>query len=74
MKIRLDPSGWMRNGRGRSSLLRSAAYGVLVLSTCNLLSGCIVAGVSSTGGGFIWPGGLGLLIIVLVVLFLMRRR
>lgn len=38
-------------------------------------TGCIVAGYRSGGGGwFIWPGGLGLLLIVLVVLFLARRR
>jgi hypothetical protein len=38
-------------------------------------TGCIVAGYRSGGGGwFIWPGGLGLLLIILVVLFLARRR
>jgi hypothetical protein len=38
------------------------------------LSGCLVAGYSSGGGWFVWPGGLGLLVIVLVIVFLMRRR
>jgi hypothetical protein len=38
------------------------------------LSGCLVAGYSSGGGWFVWPGSLGLLVIVLVVVFLMRRR
>ena len=38
------------------------------------LSGCLVAGYSSRGGGFIWPGGLGLVVLVLVVLWLLRRR
>ena len=38
------------------------------------LSGCLVAGVSSSGGAFIWPGGLGLVVILLVVFFLLRRR
>ncbi len=56
------------------SLPRLAAVGLFVLGICSLLSGCLVAGVSSSGGGFIWPGGLGLVVIVLVVLFLMRRR
>jgi hypothetical protein len=39
-------------------------------------TGCIVAGYRSGGGGcwFIWPGGLGLLLIIMVVLFLARRR
>ncbi len=38
------------------------------------LSGCVVVGWSSSGGGFIWPGGLGLGVMVLVVIWLMRRR
>jgi hypothetical protein len=38
------------------------------------LSGCLVAGYSSGGGWFVWPGSLGLLVIVLIVVFLMRRR
>jgi hypothetical protein len=38
------------------------------------LSGCLVAGYSSGGGWFVWPGSLGLLIVVLLVVFLMRRR
>ena len=38
------------------------------------LTGCIVAGVSSSGGAFIWPGGIGLLVVVLLVVFLLRRR
>ena len=38
------------------------------------LSGCLVAGYSSRGGGFIWPGSISLLVVALLVLFLMRRR
>jgi hypothetical protein len=38
-------------------------------------TGCIVVGGYRSGGGwFIWPGGLGILVIVLVVLLLARRR
>ncbi len=33
-----------------------------------------MAGYSSRGGGFIWPGGLGLLVLVLIVIFFMRGR
>ena len=39
-----------------------------------LLSGCLVAGVSSSGGAFVWPGGLGLIVVVLLVVFLLLRR
>jgi len=38
------------------------------------LSGCLVAGYSSRGGGFIWPGGFGMVILVVVLWLLMRRR
>ena len=38
------------------------------------LSGCLVAGYSSGGGWFLWPGSLGLLVIVVLIVFLVRRR
>lgn len=38
------------------------------------LSGCLVAGVSSRGGGFIWPGGLGLLLMLALLFFFLRGR
>jgi hypothetical protein len=38
------------------------------------LSGCLVAGYSSGGGRFVWPGSLGLIVIVLLIVFLVRRR
>ncbi len=39
-----------------------------------LLTGCVAVGYSSRGGWFVWPGGFGLLLIVLLVLFLLRGR
>jgi hypothetical protein len=51
---------------------------ICALASCLLLAttltGCLVAGVSSNGGAFIWPGGLGLVVIILLVVFLLRRR
>ncbi len=38
------------------------------------LSGCLVLGGSSRGGFFIFPGGLGLVVLILVVALLLRRR
>ncbi|MGI4853804.1 MAG: hypothetical protein ACRYF4_07145 [Janthinobacterium lividum] len=53
-------------------VLSSACLGLI---SCSALSGCLVAGFSSSGGAFIWPGGLGLVFMLLVVLwFLLRRR
>ena len=48
----------------------------LIVLTLVFSSGCIVAGgYSSDGGWFIWPGSiLGIVAIVLVLLFFLRRR
>ena len=44
---------------------------LLLLST----SGCIVAGGYSSGRGwFIWPGTLGIILILAVLFLLFRRR
>lgn len=48
-----------------------AAASLLLMLNC---TGCFVAGYSSRGGGFIWPGGFGLILLVLLVLFVLRRR
>ncbi len=51
----------------------------LAIAICGLLAaasttGCLVVGHSTGGGWFVWPGGLGLVVIVLLVLFVLRRR
>jgi hypothetical protein len=38
------------------------------------LSGCVAVGYSSGGGWFVWPGGLGLFLIVILAVFILRRR
>lgn len=58
----------------RSGVLRGGAVLALAL-ICSTLSGCLVGGYSSGGGGFLWPGGLGgILLLVLLFLFLRGRR
>ena len=49
---------------------------LLALLSCGTLSltGCVIAGVSSGGGFFIWPGSLGLLVLILIAVFVLRRR
>lgn len=39
-----------------------------------LSSGCVVGGYSSGRGWFIWPGTIGILVIVAVLFLLFRRR
>lgn len=54
--------------------MRLASAVLLVL--VSLQTSCVVVGYRSGGGWFVWPGGLGLLLllVVLALLFLRRRR
>ena len=50
---------------------------ILIIFTLLLalsFSSCVGVGYSSRGGWFVWPGGCGLLVIILLILFLSRRR
>lgn len=57
---------------------RKIVHGVLkamaALMASSLLSGCLMIGGSSRGGFFIWPGSIGLLVMILIVSLLLRRR
>ena len=37
-------------------------------------TGCVAVGYRSGGGWFVWPGSLGLLVILLLLFFLLRGR
>ena len=50
----------------------SRRVGAVALALGASQSGCIVAGYSTNGGWFLWPGGFGLFVII-VLLFLFRR-
>lgn len=54
--------------------LSVALYALAALAASSGLTGCLMIGASSRGGFFIWPGGLGLIVIVLLFLFLRGRR
>ena len=45
--------------------------GLLLLGS---LTGCLMVGGSSRGGFFIFPGGLGLVALIVIVALLLRRR
>jgi 4-hydroxybenzoate polyprenyltransferase len=49
---------------------------LLALFSCGTLSltGCVIAGVSSGGGSFIWPGSIELLVLIMIAVFVLRRR
>ncbi len=54
--------------------MKNLLIAVLGLVTASFASGCVVVGHSTGGGWFVWPGGLGLVVVVLLILFLLRRR
>ena len=46
----------------------------VLLATVVSQSACVAVGYSNRGGWFIWPGSLGLLVIVLLLYFVFGRR
>jgi hypothetical protein len=52
---------------------KTGAFAAAGLACAETLSGCLVAGYSSGGGFFLWPGSIGLLVVVLLLIFLLRR-
>jgi hypothetical protein len=58
----------------RRNVPRAVLVSLAALLVSSVLTGCVAVGYSSTGGWFIWPGGLGLLVVILVVVLLLRRR
>ncbi len=44
-----------------------------LVATCTV-SGCLMVGGSSRGGFFIFPGSVGLIVIIAIVALVLRRR
>ena len=60
--------------RNTSTVVHKALISLLALGTASALAGCVVVGGSSRGGFFIWPGSLGLLLMLGLLFLLLRRR
>ena len=58
----------------RSNATKTVALLISSLACMPTLTGCVAVGYSSTGGWFIWPGGIGLLVLVLIIALVLRRR
>ena len=58
-----------RSNRTKTTALLFASFPCTVV-----LTGCLAVGYSSGGGWFIWPGGIGLLFLVLIIALVLRRR
>ncbi len=59
---------------GRVSISRFFAVLLPCLLLSSTLTGCLVLGGSSRGGFFIFPGSVGLILLILVVALVLRRR
>ena len=67
----------MRNLHAEGLIGRMAGVGAILLTGllgASALSGCLVAGYSSRGGAFLWPGGLGFLVILVLLFLVLRGR
>ncbi len=53
---------------------QSAGLATLLALTITQSACIVVGGYSNRGGWFLWPGGLGFFVVVLVLYFLLRRR
>jgi hypothetical protein len=52
---------------------KSASILIALLLFCIALPGCLVAGYSSAGGWWVWPGSLIASLILLLLWLLVRR-
>lgn len=53
-----------------------ASKSLILASTlilCTTLTGCLVFGYTSSGGWFIWPGSISVILALLLLVWLMRR-
>jgi hypothetical protein len=58
---------------GLGHVFRSVLSAAVALGVCANLSGCLVAGYSSGGGFWIWPGSI-VITLALVLLWWITRR
>ena len=54
--------------------IRTTVLLISGLGACSALSGCVMMGYSSNGGFFIWPGGIGLLVLLGILWLIFSRR
>ncbi len=52
---------------------KNVVLAAVLLAMTTGLSGCLVAGYSSGGGFFVWPGSIAITVILLLIFFFLRR-
>ena len=64
----------VRRKSDRSNAARMLCAALLSFAVCSMLSGCLVAGYGTNTGGFVFPGGIGLLFLLGFILWFLLRR
>ena len=54
--------------------MKKAILSILMLLLTLSFSSCVGVGYSNRGGWFVWPGGCGVVVLSLLIIFFMRRR
>jgi len=54
--------------------MRIAGIIALALMVGEMMTGCVVVGATSRGGFVIWPTGFWLVVMILLVVWMLRRR
>jgi hypothetical protein len=57
----------------RKTIGKVAGLALAGMLLCAPLTGCLVAGYTSEGGWWVWPGSLAITLVLLLVLLLSRR-
>jgi hypothetical protein len=66
----------MRQPNPSKSLSKTVCGPLILAATlilCTTLTGCLVFGYTSSGGWFIWPGSISIILALLLLVWLMRR-
>lgn len=64
---------WRRKMREVMQVMRVAVTVAVWLVCCFALVGCLVAGYSSGGGLWVWPGSIVITLVIVLIWFLSRR-
>ena len=71
---KISPMKRPRQRPGLPIRTRAALVLLSLFAAIGSLTGCLMVGGSSRGGFFIFPGGLGLVVLIVIVALLLRRR
>ena len=66
--------GYVREVMGSGWDRRALWTALVALGIAPALNGCVAVGYRSGGGWFVWPGSLGLIVLLLLLFLFLRGR